>query len=418
MTDRYPQQPKRTDAAPTPAAPTASDGPRVVVGLSGGVDSAVAALWLLRAGYRVEGLFMKNWEDDDTLLHCAAAEDFAAAAAVAEQLGIKLHRVNFAAAYRERVFAAALDELRAGRTPNPDILCNRYIKFDLFLRHAREQLGAEWVATGHYARLRRDPDTPDGEPPQLLRGLDPEKDQSYFLAAIEPEALRHVLFPLGEHTKETIRDTARAAGLSNAERPDSTGICFIGERDFATFMQRYIAPTPGPILTPEGESIGEHQGLAFYTLGQRRGLRIGGRSGQAAGPWYVAAKDASRNALIVVPGDDHPWLFSRAVISAPVHWLAPPPPEGSLLEAQVRYRQRPQRGRLFYHPDGGVTFHFEQPQRAATPGQQLVLYAGARCLGSAPIQQTQPSEAAATEQPLPGANSSSLSSISEHSEAV
>ncbi|MBK1726398.1 tRNA 2-thiouridine(34) synthase MnmA [Halorhodospira neutriphila] len=359
---------------------------RTVVGLSGGVDSAVAALRLLRAGHAVEGLFMKNWEDDDTLSYCAAEADLASAEAVAAHLGIRLHRVNFAAAYRERVFAAALEELRAGRTPNPDILCNRYVKFDLFLRHAREQLGADAVATGHYARLER---APEGRAPRLLRGRDPGKDQSYFLAAVAPEALARARFPLGELTKDAVRREALEAGLPNHGRPDSTGICFIGERDFAQFLQRYIAPSPGPILTEEGRELGRHQGLAFYTLGQRRGLGIGGGHG-AAGPWYVAAKDHERNALIVVPGHDHPSLLSACAATGAFHWLAPPPPEGARLHAQVRYRQRPQPGRLEHRSGGGVAFRFDTPQRATTPGQYLVLYDGAHCLGGGAIAATAP----------------------------
>lgn len=423
---------------------------RVVVGLSGGVDSAVSALRLVRAGYQVAGLFMKNWEDDDTLLRCSAAEDLEAAERVAAHLGIPLYRVNFAAQYKAKVFQHALDELQAGRTPNPDILCNRYIKFDLFLNYALTELGADYIATGHYARLSAQPGeqntesqniesqntesqntspqinhNPDGYgaqntsrqanrqisnqtssqaselnkahiqapapgPRQLLRGIDEHKDQSYFLAAIEAQTLTRLIFPLGESNKQQVRAEAQKAGLPNAMRADSTGICFIGERDFTHFMQRYIPTSPGPILTPAGERVGEHRGLAFYTLGQRRGLGIGGQEQHANKPWYVAAKDAARNALIVVQEHDHRLLLSRAVVSEPVSWLAPPPAAGTPLEAQIRYRQSAQHGHLEHHPDGGVTFHFAIPQRAATPGQFLVIYSGERCLGGAAINRTLP----------------------------
>ncbi len=366
---------------------------RIVVGLSGGVDSAVAALRLVRAGHEVVGLFMKNWEDDDSLTRCSAEADVAAAAAVAEHLGITLHRANFAAAYRREVFDRALAELRAGRTPNPDILCNRHIKFDRFLHHARERLGADAVATGHYARLG----TAEDGGPTLLRGVDPGKDQSYFLAGVPRAALPQVRFPLGDTPKAAVREEARSAGLPNAERPDSTGICFIGERDFARFMQRYIERSPGPILREDGAEIGRHAGLAFYTLGQRRGLGIGGGSGRGAAPWYVAAKDPARNALIVVQGHDHPWLQASAVTTEPCHWLAPLPPEGAQLAAQVRYRQPPQPGWLSHGADGGVTFHFAEPQRAPTPGQQLVLYDGPCCLGGGVIADTRPAAAGEAE---------------------
>ncbi|MFP4648465.1 MAG: tRNA 2-thiouridine(34) synthase MnmA [Halorhodospira sp.] len=354
---------------------------RIAVGLSGGVDSAVATLHLVQAGHEVIGLFMKNWEDDDTLTRCAAEEDLASAAAVAEHLGIPLHRVNFAAEYRRAVFAHALAELRAGRTPNPDILCNRHIKFDRFLSHATTHLGADSVATGHYARLST---AADGGA-ALLRGKDPSKDQSYFLAGVPRSALQRVRFPLGELDKATVREQARAAGLPNAERPDSTGICFIGARDFSRFLQRYIERSPGPILSDDGTFLGYHEGLAFYTLGQRRGLGLGGSSGSCSAPWYVAGKDPSRNALIVVQGHDHPWLLGHTVITEPFHWLAPVPPAGTRLQAQVRYRQQPQPGLLSHRPDGGTTFRFDEPQRAPTPGQQLVLYDGTCCLGGGVI---------------------------------
>ncbi|ABM62171.1 tRNA 2-thiouridine(34) synthase MnmA [Halorhodospira halophila] len=365
---------------------------RIVVGLSGGVDSAVAALRLVRAGHEVIGLFMKNWEDDDTLTQCSAEDDIAAAVAVAEHLGIPIRRVNFAAHYRREVFEHALQELRAGRTPNPDILCNRHVKFDRFLRHAREQFEADAVATGHYARTGR---AGDGEP-ALLRGIDPSKDQSYFLAGVPRQALDAVRFPLGDSTKETVRAEARSAALPNFDRPDSTGICFIGERDFTQFMQRYIDPHPGPILTEDGREIGRHCGLAFYTLGQRRGLGIGGdRNRDSSAPWYVAGKDARRNALFVVQGHDHPWLQSAAVSTEPFHWLAPVPAEGARLHAQVRYRQEPQAGQLSHAEGGRVVFRFDEPQRAATPGQHLVLYDREQCLGGGVIDTAHPADRSA-----------------------
>ncbi len=341
----------------------------------------MAALLLLRAGYCVEGLFMKNWEDDDTLTHCAAAEDLAAAQEVARQLSIPLHQINFAARYREEVFSHCLDELQLGRTPNPDILCNRHIKFDAFLRHALDHLGADAVATGHYARLRRF----SGRPPQLLRGLDRDKDQSYFLHGVPPESFQCALFPLGGLTKDRVRAEARAAGLPNHDRPDSTGICFIGERDFASFIGRYIPDTPGPIVTESGKVIGHHRGLPFYTVGQRRGIGIGG-SHEGGGPWYVAAKDAERNALVVVEGHDHPLLMAQVVETGPPHWLAAAPSPGARLTAQIRYRQLPQPCSITYHDDGGLTVLFESPQRAPAAGQYLVLYHGDICLGGAPIR--------------------------------
>ncbi len=361
---------------------------RIVVGLSGGVDSAVAALLLLRAGYQVEGLFMKNWEDDDTLTHCAAAEDLAAAQEVARRLSIPLHQINFAARYRDEVFSYCLDELRAGRTPNPDILCNRHIKFDAFLGHALDHLGAAAVATGHYARLRRISD----RPPRLLRGLDRDKDQSYFLHGVPAAAFHRTLFPLGGLTKDRVRAEARDAGLPNHDRPDSTGICFIGERNFGEFIGRYIPDAPGPIVTDTGDVIGHHRGLHHYTVGQRRGLGIGG-SHAGDGPWYVARKDAEDHALVVVEGHDHPLLLAQVLETGPPHWLGPAPSPGAHLTAQIRYRQLPQPCSVVYDDDGGLTVLFESPQRAPAAGQYVVLYHGDTCLGGAPIRRHLPLEA-------------------------
>src|SRR5208282_5207500 len=290
----------------------------VIVGMSGGVDSAVSALLLREAGFQVQGLFMSNWEDDDDA-YCTAAADFQDARRVCETLGIVLHRASFAEQYRERVFDLFLREYSAGRTPNPDVLCNREIKFGVCLDYMH-RLGASWIATGHYARLRR-----VGAAVQLLKAADTAKDQSYFLHQVAPAALAKTLFPIGDLRKEEVRRRAHAAGLPVFDKPDSTGICFIGERPFADFLARYVRAEPGPIETAAGEVVGEHRGLAFYTLGQRAGLKIGGRAGAAAAPWYVADKDLARNALIVVQRPDHPLLLSSAFEVAEIHWLEPPP---------------------------------------------------------------------------------------------
>jgi tRNA-specific 2-thiouridylase len=355
---------------------------RVVVGLSGGVDSAVAALLLLRAGHAVEGLFMNNWDADDRF--CTKAEDYQDARSVCQHLGIPLHRVNFAAEYRRRVFADFLREYAAGRTPNPDVHCNREIKFGVCLRYAR-RLGADCLATGHYARL-----TPAADGPALLKGLDPAKDQSYFLHAVMRSDLTRALFPLGAHTKSEVRAIAHEAGLPVHDKPDSTGICFIGERPFREFLRQHLRATPGPILSDAGEVLGEHAGLPFYTLGQRGGLAIGGRAGAVEQPWYVAAKDSRRNALIVVQGHDHPLLFSRALETGPMHWLAPPRSAPFATAARLRHRQADQSARATPLPGGRLRLDFEEPQRAATPGQFAVLYDGERCLGGAVIERTIP----------------------------
>src|SRR6516162_257622 len=291
---------------------------RAIVGLSGGVDSAVAALLLKQSGWDVQGLFLSNWEEEDDDVYCTAARDFQDARAIAAELGIVLHRVSFAAEYRERVFAHFLREHRAGRTPNPDVLCNREIKFGVALEWAR-RLGASHFATGHYARLER---AADG--PALCKARDRAKDQSYFLHAVARAELAATLMPLGEVHKSEVRERARRAGLPVFDKPDSTGICFIGERPFREFLAQFLPATPGPILSPQGEHLGEHQGLAFYTLGQRAGLHIGGRKGHAEQPWYVQAKDSVRNALIVVQGHDHPLLTSDALTAGKVHWLCAP----------------------------------------------------------------------------------------------
>jgi tRNA-uridine 2-sulfurtransferase len=362
---------------------TPGPGCRVIVGLSGGVDSAVAALLLKESGWAVEGLFMSNWDEDDDG-YCTAARDFQDARAVAAELGIPLHRASFAREYRERVFAQFLSEHRAGRTPNPDVLCNREIKFGVALRWA-QRLGASHFATGHYARLRQ---TSDGV--ALCRARDEAKDQSYFLHAVPRARLARTLMPLGELDKRAVRERARRAGLPVFDKPDSTGICFIGERPFREFLGRFLERSPGAIETPEGERLGVHEGLVFYTLGQRAGLRIGGRCGRAEQPWYVAAKDAARNALIVVQGHDHALLASLALATGPWHWLAPPRPAAVRCTVKVRYRQRDQEALLEPYPDGSVRIVFAQPQRAVTPGQYAVAYEGERCLGGAAIEHLTP----------------------------
>jgi tRNA-uridine 2-sulfurtransferase len=352
---------------------------RIIVGLSGGVDSAVSALLLRDAGWEVQGLFLSNWEDDDDA-YCTAAQDFQDARAVAAELGIVLHRASFAAEYRERVFAHFLREHRAGRTPNPDVLCNREIKFGVALAWAR-RLGASHFATGHYARLET---AADG--PALCKARDGAKDQSYFLHSVPRSELAAALMPLGELHKSEVRELARRAGLPVFDKPDSTGICFIGERPFREFLARYVPRSPGPIESSDGEPLGTHEGLAFYTLGQRAGLHIGGRAGRSQAPWYVAAKDAARNALIVVQGHDHPRLESRALTTGAWHWLATPRRECFRGVVKVRYRQSDQAANLEPRPDGTLRIVFDEPQRAVTPGQYAVAYEGERCLGGGVIE--------------------------------
>jgi tRNA-specific 2-thiouridylase len=353
-----------------------------IVALSGGVDSAVAALLLRDAGHTVQCLHMTNWEDDG---YCDNARDFQDARAVCLELGLPLHRVNFAREYREQVFADFLDEHRKGRTPNPDVLCNRQIKFGVMRRYA-QRLGATQIATGHYARVA----TVDGMP-QLKKARDAGKDQSYFLHAVAPNDLADIVFPLGDLLKSEVRDLARRAGLAVAEKKDSTGICFIGERPFAEFLRGYLPESPGTIRDDEGRERGRHRGLAYYTLGQRHGLHIGGAADSDAAAWYVAGKDAQRNELIVVQGHDHPLLLTQELTAADAHWIGAPPREWLRGEAwrghaKIRYRQADQACSVRRLASGMLEVTFEQPQRTPTPGQFVVFYDGDLCLGGATIE--------------------------------
>ena len=376
---------------------------RVVVGLSGGVDSAVTAWLLKQQGHEVIGIFMKNWEDDDRPggaggagtddPYCSSAVDFVDAVAVADVLGIEIEHVNFAADYKDRVFAEFLREYEAGRTPNPDVLCNAEIKFKAFLDHAM-RLGAEKIATGHYARVRQ---AAGAQGFELLKGLDPLKDQSYFLHRLTQAQLSKTLFPIGELPKTAVRRLAAEIGLPNAAKKDSTGICFIGERPFRAFLNRYLNHQPGPIVDDRGRSLGQHVGLSFYTLGQRQGLGIGGvkEKGAARGagehaPWFVARKDLGQNTLVVVQGHDHPWLLSATLQFDDASWVAGAPPPGTAeqaaaLGAKSRYRQADAPCQFEAAAGGVYRLAFAQPQWAVTPGQSAVLYDGEVCLGGGVI---------------------------------
>jgi tRNA-specific 2-thiouridylase len=352
---------------------------KVIVGMSGGVDSSVAALLLLEQGYRVEGLFMKNWEEDDGTEYCTAKEDLADAQSVSDRLGIKLHSANFAAEYWDNVFEHFLQEYQAGRTPNPDVLCNREIKFKAFLDYAQE-LGGDLIATGHYVRkLKKNGHT------YLRKGLDSNKDQSYFLCALKEEQLAQSLFPIGELEKSTVRQLAQQHDLRTHDKKDSTGICFIGERRFKDFLENYLPAQPGNIEDLNGNILGQHDGLMYHTLGQRQGLGIGGVKGQGEAPWYVAAKDLARNVLIVVQGNDHPLLFSRYLRAHDLSWMNDEAPSLPLsCHAKIRYRQADQACQL---RKVGETYELEfaEPQRSITPGQFVVFYQDDICLGGAVI---------------------------------
>jgi len=361
---------------------------RVVVGLSGGVDSAVTAWLLKQQGFEVIGIFMKNWEEDDDSAYCSSNIDFVDAAAVADVIGIEIEHVNFAAEYKDRVFAEFLREYSSGRTPNPDILCNAEIKFKAFLDHAM-RLGAKKIATGHYARVRLNPATQRHE---LLKGLDPSKDQSYFLHRLNQAQLANTLFPVGELLKTEVRRIALEIGLPNAKKKDSTGICFIGERPFRDFLNRFIAKEPGPIKNDKGHTIGEHVGLSFYTLGQRQGLGIGGlkvkgaqRGGGDHAPWFVARKDMTNNTLWVVQGHDHPWLLSNELTAQNASWVAGHAPKPGTLAAKTRYRQTDAPCTLQDSEADTFKLNFPQAQWAVTPGQSAVLYDGDVCLGGGVI---------------------------------
>lgn len=353
---------------------------KVVVGLSGGVDSSVSAWLLKEQGYEVIGLFMKNWEDDDDSEYCSSRQDFIDATSVADVVGIDIEAVNFAKEYKDRVFSNFLEEYSAGRTPNPDILCNSEIKFRAFLDHAM-RMGADWIATGHYARVQR-PEGVDG-PTKLLRGIDPGKDQSYFLHRLSQEQIARVLFPVGNMFKTDVRRIAEEIGLPNAKKKDSTGICFIGERPFREFLNRYLPTQPGPIRTPDGKVVGEHVGLAFYTLGQRKGIGVGGQHDSTGEPWFVAKKDLKTNTLWICQGHDHSWLLSHELICVRPSWISGRAPEPNTpVTVRTRYRQPDEPTRLAaVGPQAFTLDCTESPQWAATPGQSAVLYQGDVCLG-------------------------------------
>ena len=347
----------------------------VIVGMSGGVDSSVSALLLQQQGYQVTGVFMKNWEEDDDTEYCTAAADLADAQAVCDTLGIELKTINFAAEYWDHVFEYFLAEYRAGRTPNPDILCNREIKFKAFLDYVKH-LGGDYMATGHYVRRHNI----DGHT-QLLKGLDPNKDQSYFLYALKSAQVAATLFPVGELPKSQVRQLAEQHGLITHNKKDSTGICFIGERKFRDFLSQYLPAQPGSIVDDHGTVIGQHQGLMYHTIGQRQGLGIGGIATADDAPWYVADKDLDSNELIAVQGSDHPLLFKTTVLAKQLTWIADAAPDTQFwATAKIRYRQQDQTCQVTIQDDV-ATVNFDQPQRAVTPGQSIVFYQDEVCLG-------------------------------------
>lgn len=356
---------------------------KVIVGMSGGVDSSVSAYLLQQQGYQVAGLFMKNWEEDDNEEYCSAATDLADAQAVCDKLGIELHTVNFAAEYWDNVFELFLAEYKAGRTPNPDILCNKEIKFKAFLEFAAEDLGADYIATGHYVR-RRDIDGTT----QLLRGVDTNKDQSYFLYTLSHEQVAQSLFPVGELEKPEVRKIAEQLDLATAKKKDSTGICFIGERKFRDFLGRYLPAQPGKIMTVDGEEIGQHQGLMYHTLGQRKGLGIGGTKDGGEDPWYVVEKDLENNVLLVAQGHDHPSLYSQGLIAQQLHWVdRKTVTEPFRCVVKTRYRQPDIACTVTPIDDERIEVRFDEPVAAVTPGQSAVFYIDEVCLGGSVIEQ-------------------------------
>ena len=353
---------------------------RVIIGMSGGVDSSAAAHLLIEQGYQVEGLFMDNWDEDD--VYCTAAQDYQDARRVAEHLGIPLHKANFAKEYKDRVFAYFLEEHKAGRTPNPDVLCNREVKFKAFLDYAM-RLGADKIATGHYAQVL---ETEHGF--EMHKGVDHNKDQTYFLQAIGQKELSRTLFPIGKIPKPEVRQIAEDAGLHNFDRKDSTGICFIGERDFVEFLEKYLPAQPGEIQTLDGQVIGQHQGLMYHTIGQRKGLGIGGlKDFESEEAWFVCGKDLEKNVLYAVQGTNHPALFSKELEAIDIHWVAGHAPSASFsCTSKNRYRQSDQTCQVSVHADGiSASVKYDDPQRAVTPGQWVVFYDGSNCLGGGVI---------------------------------
>jgi len=357
---------------------------RIIVGMSGGVDSSVTALLLLEQGYQVEGLFMKNWEEDDSEEYCSASVDLADAQAVCDKIGISLRTANFATEYWDHVFEYFLSEYKAGRTPNPDIICNKEIKFKAFLEFALD-LGADYIATGHYARVGHNNDQV-----QLLKGLDDNKDQSYFLYTLGQEQLSRTLFPVGELEKSKVREYAEKADLATAKKKDSTGICFIGERKFRDFLQRFLPAQPGDIVTPDGTVIGQHQGLMYYTLGQRQGLGIGGLKNANDDPWFVVDKDLENNRLIAGQGHHHPLLLNQQLVASQLHWVAGHAPADQFrAKAKIRYRQTEQDCQVQRLDETQWVVCFDQPQRAIAPGQSVVFYQEDICLGGGIIDSMQ-----------------------------
>lgn len=370
------QTARYTDNSESIRAGMNSNSKKVIVGMSGGVDSSVAALLLQQQGYQVEGLFMVNWQEDEEA-YCTAADDLQDARSVCEHLNIPLHKVDFSTEYRQQVFNYFLSEYKAGRTPNPDVLCNREIKFGAFYDYAL-RLGATSIATGHYARLHK-----DGSNVHLLKGKDDNKDQSYFLHQAGKSALSNTLFPLGDLQKSEVRDIALSNGLHNHSRKDSTGICFIGERPFKEFLSRYLPAQPGDIVTDDGKQAGSHDGLMYHTLGQRQGLKIGGLKGYPEGPWYVLEKHLDTNELVIGQNPNHPLLMSLRIRTGAPVWINPP--RQSEVQAKIRYRQSDQPAQLEWSEEG-CELVFEEAQRAVAPGQFAVIYSGEECLGGAVIE--------------------------------